>query len=174
MKIQSGQYIIRDWEQGDVDALAKWANNPEIASNLRDGFPSPYTLADAEAFLSKVTTKLPRTVFAVATESEAIGSIGLMPGQDVHRLTAELGFWLAESYWGRGIMTSAVITVTDFGFQEFGLNRVFAETYASNAASARVLEKAGFQFEGRLRASVIKNGKVLDQLMYSKIRERVT
>ena len=174
MRIEIGQFIIRDWRQGDADALVRYADNLKIAANLRDGFPSPYTRSDAESFLRSVTANTPHTVFAIATEAEAIGCIGLMLGQDVHRLTAELGYWLAEPYWGQGIMTSAVIAVTDLGFQDFGLNRIHAEPYASNRASARVLEKARFRFEGRLRASVVKNGKVLDQCVYAKVRDGIT
>ena len=89
--------------------------------------------------------------------------------QDVHRYNAQLGYWIAESYWGQGVMTKAIIAITDFGFQQFNLNRIYAEPYAPNKASVRVLEKAGFVYEGRLRASVVKNGKVLDQLIYAKV-----
>jgi RimJ/RimL family protein N-acetyltransferase len=104
MRIELGQYIIRDWERDDASALSGNANNPKIAINLRDRFPHPYTLSDAEAFLTRVDSQKPRTSFAIATASEAIGSIGLMLGQDVHHLTAELGYWLAEPYWGKGIV----------------------------------------------------------------------
>ena len=173
MRIEIGTNIIRDWVKEDAAALTKHANNQKIAVNLRDRFPYPYTLSDAKSFLNRITSEMPRTVFAIATKTEAIGSIGLMMGQDVHRFTAELGYWLAEPYWGQGIMTSAVIAITEFGFRELGLNRIYAEPYASNPASVRVLEKAGFEFEGRLCASVVKNGKVLDQLMYAKVREGI-
>ena len=170
MRIEIGQYIIRDWEYDDASAIIKYADNPKIAANLRDGFPYPYTLSDANAFLTNMIEKVPRSVFAIATKDEAIGSIGLMPGKDVHRLTAELGYWLAEPYWNQGIMTSAVIAITDFCLREFGLNRIYAEPYTTNHASARVLKKAGFRLEGILRANVVKNGKVLDQFMYAKVR----
>lgn len=171
MKINIGKYTIRDWEMNDAGSLARYANNPRIAKNLRDGFPCPYTFSDAESFLSDVTSQTPHTVFAIANEYEAIGSIGLMLGKDVHRFTAELGYWLAEPYWGKGIMTSAVVAVTDYGFLEFKLNRIYAEPYTSNPASARILEKAGYVLEGTLRSNVVKCGKILDQYMYSKIRK---
>jgi RimJ/RimL family protein N-acetyltransferase len=174
MKLQIGQHIIREWNADDAEALVKHANNPKIAGNLRDVFPSPYTNNDAKEFLSIVTASKPTTIFAIATISEAIGGIGLTIGKDVHRLTAELGYWLAETYWGKGIMTLAVTAITEIAFTQFGLNRVYAEPYKSNPASVRVLEKAGFQLEGVLRASVIKNGRVLDQLLYSKVREGIT
>ena len=102
MRIEIGQYMIRDWEYDDASAIVKYADNPKIAANLRDGFPYPYTLSDANAFLTNVIEKVPRSVFAIAAKDEAIGSIGLMPGKDIHRLTAELGYWLAEPYWIRG------------------------------------------------------------------------
>lgn len=171
MRINIVQYVIRDWKMDDAGSLTTYADNPKIAANLRDGFPSPYTLSDAESFLSSVTSQKPLTVFAVANGDEAVGSIGLMIGQDVHRFTAELGYWLAEPFWGKGIMTSAVIAVTNYGFQEFQLNRIYAEPFTTNPASARILEKAGYTLEGTLRASAVKYGIVLDQFMYSKIKE---
>ncbi|MDY0019502.1 MAG: GNAT family protein [Anaerolineae bacterium] len=170
MKIFIGDYLLRDWQRADALAITSYANNPKIAANLRDGFPHPYGPSDAEAFLARAMAMQPPTFFAIANETEAIGSIGLMLGQDVHRLTAEMGYWLAEPFWGRGIMVQAVTVVVAYAFTTLGLNRVYAEPYTSNPASARVLEKAGFQLEGILRASVLKNGKVLDQAMYARIR----
>jgi len=117
----------------------------------------------------QVTAADPRTVFAIASPTEAIGSIGLMLGADVHRFTAELGYWLAEPFWGQGIMTRAVQAMVEFAFAELKLHRVRAEPYAANPASARVLEKAGFLLEGRLRASACKEGRVLDQLLYARV-----
>ena len=174
MNIQIGQHVIRKWKIDDEDALVKHADNPKIASNLRDIFPSPYTNTDAKEFLSIVAASKPATIFAIATTAEAIGGIGLTIGKDVYRFTAELGYWLAETYWGKGIMTSAVTAITKIAFKQFRLNRVYAKPFISNTASVRVLEKAGFQLEGRLRASIIKNGQVLDQLIYSKVREGIT
>jgi RimJ/RimL family protein N-acetyltransferase len=157
----------------DVPALAKYANNRKIWLNLRDLFPYPYSTEDAEAFLSTVTRTDPRMVFAIATSEEAIGSIGLMRGEDVHRFTAELGYWLAEPFWGRGIATQAVEAVTEFAVGELRLYRVYAEPYAGNAASIRVLEKAGFVREGVLRAGAFKDGTILDQMLYSYISPKV-
>jgi ribosomal-protein-alanine N-acetyltransferase len=167
MRGQIGDCWLRDWREEDAPALARYADNRQIWSNLRDAFPHPYRPEHAGEFIRRVSAASPRTVFAIATDSEAIGSIGLMPGQDVHRYTAELGYWLALPYWGRGIVTAAVRAMVEYGFRELGLHRVFAEPYAGNAASARVLEKAGFTLEGRLRASAFKDGKILDQLLYA-------
>lgn len=174
MRIDIGRYTIRDWAFDDAGALARYANNPRVAANLRDRFPSPYTLSDAENFLSNITSQSPRTNFAIANEEEPIGGIGLMIGRDVHRFVAELGYWLAEPFWGQGLMTSAVLKFTDYAFAEFKLNRIYAEPYTSNPASARVLEKAGFFLEGTLNASVVKHGKVLDQFMYARTNAQYT
>lgn len=164
-----GKYIVRNWRIQDAPAIAKYANNRKIWLNLRDAFPYPYSLGDAQAFIAKAIEAEPITVFAIATESEAIGSIGLMPGRDVHRFTAEIGYWLAEPFWGKGIMTNAVQFLTEWAFRELKLLRISAEPYATNAASQSVLEKAGFACEGVRRSSVFKDGKVLDQVVYSRI-----
>ena len=169
MYLEIGKYCIRDWREGDAASIAPHANNRKIWLNLRDAFPHPYTVRDAEKFISQVTNKDPVTVFAIATTEEPIGSIGLMPGVDVHRYTAELGYWLAEPYWGRGIATLAVKALTVFALKELRFKRIFAEPYATNPASARVLEKAGFTREGLLRANVFKDGEVLDQFLYSYV-----
>jgi RimJ/RimL family protein N-acetyltransferase len=161
---------IRPWRADDDAALAKYANNRKVWLNLRDGFPHPYTLADAQAFLARVTAMQPVTMAAIATFEEAIGGIGLSFNQDVHRLTAELGYWLAEPFWGRGLMSEAVAKFTAYGFQAFGLVRIYAEPYAHNRASCRVLEKAGYALEGRLRRSVIKDGVILDQFLYASLK----
>ena len=171
MKIEflSGKYMIRDWQKDDAESVAGYANNRKIWINLRDIFPHPYTIANAEAFLSIVMEDDPKTVFAIANEVEAIGSIGLMLGKDVHRFTAELGYWLAEPFWGKGVMTEAVKSITEYAFSSFGLKRVYAEPYATNPASVRVLEKAGFKYEGLLRASAFKDGRLVDQLLYARV-----
>ena len=137
--------------------------------NLRDSFPHPYGIQDAESFISSIIETGPATVFAIANQSEAIGSIGLMPGKHVHRYTVELGYWLAEPYWGKGIMTQAVQSLSEYAIHDLKMHRVFAEPYTTNPASARVLDKAGFTCEGILRSSEFKNGKVLDQYLYSYI-----
>ena len=164
-----GEYRIRDWRMEDAPSIARHANNKKIWLNLRDIFPHPYTLSHARAYISNAITVNPATAFAIATPSEAIGGIGLVPGTDVHRFTAEMGYWLAEPFWGRGIMTRAVACMTAYAIGELKLHRVFAEPYTTNPASARVLEKAGFTREGVLRSNVYKDGRVLDQYMYSYI-----
>ncbi len=167
MEIKLQNYIMRNWREEDALSISKYANNRKIWLNLRDAFPHPYTLDNAKEFIQPRLSNDPTTFFAIASSNEVIGSIGITIGQDVHRYTAELGYWLAEPFWGKGIITEAAIAITKYGFNEFNLNRIYSEVYASNPASARVLEKAGFQYEGRLKASVYKDGKVLDQLVYA-------
>lgn len=169
IKIDLGNFCIRRYQQEDAPSLTKYANNRNIWINLRDGFPHPYRKSDAEFFIKKFQQLEPLTVYAIATPTEVIGSIGFSIGEDVHRFAAELGYWLAEPFWGKGIMTKVVKAVCEFGFHEFGLRRIFAEPYISNLASAKVLEKAGFQKEGILRQNVFKDGQFIDQFLYSLI-----
>jgi RimJ/RimL family protein N-acetyltransferase len=164
-----GNFIIRDWKIEDAPSIAKYANNRKIWMNLRDAFPHPYSLHDAEAFISRVVKSDQAHLFAIATQSEAIGGIGFVPGKDVHRYTAELGYWLAEPFWGKGIMTQAVRSLAAYAMHDLRLHRLYAEPYSTNPASMRVLEKAGFICEGRLRSNAFKDGKVLDQFIYSVI-----
>lgn len=171
MQVHFGEYRIRDWHEDDASGIPKYANNHKISKNLRDGFPHPYRISDAEEFLAKVKRQNPRTFFALATDAEVIGGIGLGIGEDVHSRTAEMGFWLAEPYWGKGIMTEAVKRFTEYSFEQFNLQRIHAEPYKTNPASARVLEKAGFRLEGVMRANVVKEDRVLDQLLYASVRK---
>lgn len=170
--IEIGNYVIRNWRKEDAASIVKYASNRKIWINLRDAFPHPYTRTDAEAFLFRARQMQPESYFAIASGSEAIGSIGLTAGIDVHRFTAELGYWLAEPFWGNGIMTAAVRALSEYAFAQLGFHRIFAEPYTTNAASARVLEKAGFALEGIIRDSVFKDGRIFDQYLYAKVDER--
>jgi RimJ/RimL family protein N-acetyltransferase len=165
-----GRWCIRETAPADRAALVKYANNPKVAANLRDRFPSPYTDADARLWLTSVAGETPRTHFAIADESELIGGIGLELKGDVYRQSAEIGYWLGEPHWGRGIATLALRALTEWGFRELGLARIYAGVFETNPASARVLEKAGYVFEGRLRRHVTKGGRLLDELIYSALR----
>ena len=170
MLIETTFGMIRCWNDRDVDALVKHADNRNIWLNLRDLFPYPYTAESARSFLAAVGRQDPVTFFAVASPEEAIGGIGITLNCDVHRLTAEMGYWLGESHWGKGIMSETIIRFTEFAFERFGLVRIYAEPYAANQSSCRVLEKSGFVLEGRMRSSVIKEGRIMDQLLYAKIK----
>jgi ribosomal-protein-alanine N-acetyltransferase len=161
---------IRPWRLDDAKSLAKHANNRKVWLALRDLFPHPYSVHDAHEFLQKKITEQPATNFCIEIDGAAVGGIGIHVGQDVHRHTATLGYWLGEKFWGRGIVTEAVAALSDFWFENFPLRRISAEVFANNPASARVLEKAGFVFEGRLKNNVVKDGKLLDSLLYAKTK----
>ena len=162
---------LRCWRAQDAQTLIKYANNRNVSINMRDGFSYPYTLRNARTFLETVSKQNPVTFYAIATSEEAIGGIGVSINTDVHRLTAELGYWLAEPYWGKGIMTEAVSTFTEYAFAHFGLIRIYAQPYANNSGSCRVLQKAGFLLEARMEKNVIKDGQILDQFLYAKVKE---
>ncbi len=169
MELKLERCTIRDWRLDDVESLAKHANNRRVWLTLRDRFPHPYTIEDAKNFLERATAdKEQEKFYCIDIGGAAAGGIGFRPGEDVYRYTAEFGYWLAEEFWGQGIMSEVVATFVDYCFANFPLNRIFASVYANNPASARILEKAGFVFEGRLRSNVIKDGKILDSLLYAK------
>jgi ribosomal-protein-alanine N-acetyltransferase len=167
-----GSCIIRDWATGDLAALVRHANNRNIWINVRDRFPHPYREEHGREFLSRISTQAPQTTWAIGADGEAVGGIGLMLLTDVERVSAEIGYWLGEAYWGRGIATDAVRGVTAAAFRDFDLLRIFALPFADNVASIRVLEKAGYQLEGRMPQSAIKDGVVRDQLMYGAYKRR--
>jgi RimJ/RimL family protein N-acetyltransferase len=161
---------IRPWRLDDAESLARHADNRKVWLALRDLFPNPYTIQDAHEFLHRAISEQPIMKFCIEVEGVAAGGIGIDHGQDVYRQTAGLGYWLGEKFWGRGIMTEVVAALTDFCFQNFALRRISAEVFANNPASARVLEKAGFVLEGRLKNNVVKDGKLLDSLLYAKTK----
>ncbi len=171
MELRLTHCSIRSWRASDAGALVRHANNRRVWRNLRDRFPHPYTASDAERWIRRATGATPETHFAIAVTEEAVGGVGLDLKTDVYRRSAELGFWIGEAYWGRGIATEVARAMTDFAFSSFDLCRVYAEVFEWNPASMRVLEKVGYSFEGRLRKSVTKDGHTIDQLMYAIIRE---
>jgi RimJ/RimL family protein N-acetyltransferase len=132
---------------------------------MRDQFPHPYTREDAEEWITFVEQRNPQTYFALEVHGGAVGGIGLTLKSD--RCSAEIGYWLGEAVWGRGIAAAAVQALTDYGFTAFGLTRIFAVPFANNLASMRVLEKGGYVREGVMRRSAIKEGVVLDQVLYA-------
>ena len=165
---------VRSWKPADADGIARHANNRRIWLNLRDAFPHPYTSHDARDFIKSVRARTPETTFAIAVNGEAIGSVGFVLRHDVERVSAEIGYWLAEPYWGRGIATEALVATTDYAIATHALTRVYALPFARNTASCRVLEKAGYALEGRLRRSAIKDGAIIDQLQYAFVVPETT
>jgi [ribosomal protein S5]-alanine N-acetyltransferase len=167
MKLSGQLVTIRSWRQGDQDSLVSNANDREVWMNLRDVFPHPYTAEDADFWVRCAPSQQPEAAFAICENDVAVGGIGLKLLEDIERCSAELGYWIGRRYWGRGYTTDAVRTFTPFAMEHFRLARIFALPFASNSASARVLQKAGFRLEGRLRRSVIKGGEIRDQLIYA-------
>lgn len=170
MLLDVGDLRVRHWRRDDLDALLRYANNPKIASNLRDQFPHPYTRRDALDYLNYARAMEVPCSFAVEFGGEAIGCIGFKPGTDIARMSVEIGYWLGEPFWGRGLMTRAVTAASDWAFHGYNAVRVFATVFSHNEASICVLAKSGFEREGILRRSAIKNGVILDQVMYAKVR----
>lgn len=158
---------IRPWSLDDVEHLVKYANNPRVASNLTDGFPHPYTKADAERFITMAMSASPTRIFAIDMNGEAIGGIGLHLQEDIYRNNAELGYWLAEPFWGKGIMTKIVREAVQYGFKHFPIERIYARPFGTNMGSQRVLEKAGFVLEAHFYKTLIKNGKLEDELVFA-------
>jgi [ribosomal protein S5]-alanine N-acetyltransferase len=165
--IRIGEWSLRSWEKADVPALVKYADNRKIWLNVRDAFPYPYTRKDAEAWIN--TMQDPLTNFAIAGPAEAIGGVGFNLQEDVYCRSAEIGYWLGEPYWNRGIATLAVAATVKYAFATFDLVRLYATVFEWNPASARVLEKNGFKLEGRLLKSVTKDGKTIDSLQYALV-----
>ncbi|MCY7351568.1 MAG: GNAT family N-acetyltransferase [Cytophagaceae bacterium] len=155
--------LLRPWREGDQTALKRHANNRKIADNLRDVFPHPYTYADADWYIRQISGQEGHLNFAIEIAGEAGGGIGAVRLTDVYQASAEIGYWLGEVYWGQGITTEALRQTVPLVFAHWpGVERIFAGVFARNAASKRVLEKAGFTLEGVLRRAIIKNGTVDD------------
>lgn len=170
MHLQVAGALVRSWRAADAPALARHANSRAVWRNLRDRFPHPYTPADAEAWLARNVAADPGTDFAIEVAGEACGGIGLEPLDDVGRGSAEIGFWLGERVQGRGIGSAVVPAFTRWAFDRFRFHRIHAVVFAWNPVSMRVLEKAGYVREGILRRSVLKDGQVIDSVMYAIVR----
>ena len=164
---------IRPWELTDAADLATALNNPKVQANLRDGLPYPYTVADAESFIRAMQNAEPDSqyAFAIDVAGKAVGSIGAFRQQNIHSRTAEMGYYVAEPYWGQGIASSAVQQLCHHVFETTDILRIFAEPFTYNIASCRVLEKSGFVYEGTLRKNAVKNGTIVDMKLYALVRE---
>ena len=166
---------IRKWKLTDAKDIAVALSNKKIQDNLRDGLPYPYSEQDGIDFISSMLSanEDETFAFAITLDDKVIGSIGVFRQQNIHRQTAEMGYYIAEEHWGKGIMTDAVKQICEYVFKNSDILRIYAEPFAYNAGSCRVLEKAGFQYEGTLRNNAVKNGKVIDMKMYSLLREEL-
>ncbi|MGB0863386.1 MAG: GNAT family N-acetyltransferase [Saprospiraceae bacterium] len=159
-------FELRPWQTTDLEDLVKYANNPNISKNLTNGFPSPYTIADGERFIKMASGQQPAQIMAIAIDGVASGGVGIHPQTDIFHKNAELGYWLAEPFWGKGIMTKAIKEMVDYTFKNFEINRIFARPFGSNIGSQRVLEKVGFELEARLSQTIFKNNSYEDELIY--------
>ena len=164
---------IRKWKLTDAKDIAVALSNKKIQDNLRDGLPYPYSEQDGIDFISSMLSanEDETFAFAITLDDKVIGSIGVFRQQNIHRQTAEMGYYIAEEHWGKGIMTDAVKQICEYVFKNSDILRIYAEPFAYNIGSCRVLEKTGFQYEGTLRNNAVKNGKVIDMKMYSLLRE---
>ncbi|MEM7791495.1 MAG: GNAT family protein [Verrucomicrobiota bacterium] len=168
MRLELSKSIIRRWETSDAASLVKYANDYDIWKNLRDGFPHPYTLSNAEFFLQEVAP-ISEYSFAVEVNGEAIGGIGGKPQEYIHSHCIEIGYWLGQEFRGRGIMSEVIAAFSDALLNDGKFVRLFALPFANNPASHSTLEKAGFHLEGITRKSAVKEGIVLDQYVYVKL-----
>ena len=168
--LQADKIILRKLKEEDLPVLAQLANNKKIWINVRDVLPQPYTLDDAIFFFNLIKDEQPQVSFAIEYDGTFCGMIGLMPQTDVFRLTAEIGYWLGEPFWNKGIATKAVAIITEYGFNELDFIRIHTGIFEYNIASMKVLEKNGYKKDGMFEKSIIKDGKIIDEHRYSKIK----
>ena len=171
IEMDAGVCLIRSWRRSDKASLLRYADNRNVSRNLRDAFPYPYTSDDADYWLSYARSREPETNFAIELNGEAIGGIGYTLNQDVYRKSAEIGYWLGEPFWGRGIAVAALRLVTDYAFRNHDLHRIHAGVFGWNPGSMRVLEKAGYEREAVHRDAVYKLGEFTDEVVYVRFRD---
>jgi ribosomal-protein-alanine N-acetyltransferase len=164
-------FTLREWRKGDIESLVRHANNIKIWRNLHDAFPHPYTRADAEIWIQQTSTVPTGMIYAIVVDGDAVGGIGITPMKLEHRRTAAIGYWLSETHWGRGITTEALRAMTEIAFASFDLARLEAFVFEWNLASTRVLEKAGYTREARMKKRITKDGRTVDCFLYALIRE---
>ena len=160
-------FILRQCAIDDAEHLAWFANNKNVSRYMMKRFPCPYTLKDAYEFIAHANSNFPSPLLAISVDGIAVGGIGIHRQTDISIMNAELGYWLGEAYWGKGIMTQAVIRMIEYGFLNFDFNRIFARPFGSNFASQKVLEKAGFILEARFYGAFFKDGVFEDELVYA-------
>lgn len=170
MILHTQRLLLRPWQPRDIDVLPEIANDRRIWRNVRDGFPHPYDRTSAEAWVTNCEKGAMPHTFAIEFDGKAAGGIGVHPFDDVYRKSGEIGYWLGVNHWGKGFATEAVRAIVRYGFDVVELERIQAGVYAWNEASARVLVKAGFELEGRLRRHAFKDGQFVDELIYGRLR----
>lgn len=165
-------FILRKWQTRDAENFSRYANNELIARNLRNAFPHPYTINDARGYIELCmnASEEKQLCRAIAVGDEAVGSIGLFLGSDVYSKSAELGYWLAQEYWSKGIMTAAVNQICAEAFERYDIIRIQAEPFAHNYPSRKVLEKAGFELEGIKKMAAVKGDNICDCCIYALLK----
>lgn len=167
------EFKLRPWNMDDLDSLVENANDYDIAKNLTDVFPHPYTEEDGKKFIAYATSEDVIRIFAIEVDGKAVGAIGLHPQQDIMKKNIELGYWLGKKYWGKGIISKAVKQMVDYAFESFDITRVYARPFGTNVASQKILEKNGFKLEANIEKSIYKNGEFFDELVYGfRVRDR--
>lgn len=161
------QFKLRPWQITDLDDLVHYADNINIAKFMTNKFPHPYTREAGQNFIAYARSGNPVSIFAIEVNGKAAGGIGLHPASDIESKNAEMGYWLAEPYWGKGIVTGAIAQMINYGFSNFDINRIYARPFGSNIASQKVLQKAGFVLEARFDQTYFKNGEYQDELVYA-------
>ena len=170
MKLEFNQFSIRSWDLSDVSSLARHANNPKIAAQLLDGFPHPYSEADAKSYISFCIDNHPLTHFTIDVDGAAVGAIGFKERTDRGPKSKELGYWLSEVHWNKGIMSTAIAGFLNYGFELLGLLEVLAMVYVGNASSKKVLERNGFQLIGTEEKAVTKSEQLIDVWYFQRKR----
>lgn len=165
------KFALRPWKVTDLDSLIRHANNFKIAKNMTDQFPFPYTIEKGKAFINFVSSNNPPNVLAIEIDGETVGAVGVHMQSDIQKMNAEMGYWLSESYWGKGIMTEAIKQMTDYAFKTWPINRIYARPFGTNIGSQKALEKAGFKLEARFEKTFYKNDEFVDELIYAIRKE---
>jgi ribosomal-protein-alanine N-acetyltransferase len=164
------EFVLRKFNRDDSESLCKYANNKKVANNLRNAFPHPYSIEDAKMFINKVNEK-DNLIFAIDIGGEVVGTIGVFFKEDVYCKNAEVGYWLGEPFWGKGIMAEALKQLCSIVFEKYNIIRIYAKPYETNLASQKVLSKAGFIKEAVIKRNVYKNGVLLNSCIYSLARD---
>lgn len=168
--LKTERLVLRPPVARDAESITRYANNRKVWLALRDRFPHPYHLAHARQFIASISEEKPALTFGIDLDGEVIGVIGVVPKLDIFRHSAEIGYWLGEPFWGRGLATEAVRAIVDYSFDRLDLTRLFAWVFDTNRSSVRVLEKAGFRAEGTMRRGALKDGQLIDTHLYAKLK----
>ncbi len=158
---------LRPWQINDANDLAILANNNNIAQFMADVFPHPYSIENAKTFIAFATSNTTSKIFAIIVDGKPAGSIGLHLQTDVLKKNAEIGYWLGEDYWSKGIITKAISQMIDYGFKHMDIVRIFARIYGTNIPSQKVVEKCGFKLEAKFEKTIFKNNEFVDELIYA-------